>query len=98
MSNDTTNAIKILHEWTISQKKTVDETGPETINGQIVQVTRKVEKDVITKMALKSATRRELHAAALAAITGDDARLAHHAEGAGDSEAVRFVGPSTPAT
>lgn len=65
MSNDTTNTTKTLHEWTITQKKTVDETGPETINGQTVQVTRKVERDHVTKMALKSATRRELRAAEL---------------------------------
>ena len=64
MSTDTT-PIKILHEWTVTQPKEVDETGPETINGQIVQVTRKVKKDIATKMALKAPTRRELRAAEL---------------------------------
>lgn len=65
MSNDTTSTTKILHEWTIFQTKEVDETGPETINGQVVQVTRKVKKDIPTKMALKAPTRRELRAAEL---------------------------------
>lgn len=64
MSNDTA-PIKILHEWTIIQKKTVNETSSEVINGQTVQVTRPVEKDIPTKMALKSPTRRELRAAEL---------------------------------
>lgn len=64
MSNDIT-PIKIIHEWTITQKKTVDETGPEVINGQTVQVTRSVEKEIKTRMALKQATRRELRAAEL---------------------------------
>lgn len=64
MSNDT-NPIKVLHEWAILQTKEVDETGPETINGQTVQVTRKVKKDIPVRMALKSPTRRELRAAEL---------------------------------
>lgn len=64
MSNDTT-PIKILHEWTVTQKKTVNETSSEVINGQTVQVTRPVEKDMPTRMALKSPTRRELRAAEL---------------------------------
>lgn len=64
MSTDTTPT-KILHEWTITQTKEVEETGPETVNGQVVQVTRKVKKEVPTKMALKAATRRELRAAEL---------------------------------
>lgn len=64
MSNDTT-PIKIIHEWTIIQTKEVEETGPEEISGQTVQVTRKVRKEVPTKMALKQATRRELRAAEL---------------------------------
>lgn len=64
MSTDTTPT-KILHEWTITQTKEVEETGPETVNGQVVQVTRKVKKEIPTKMALKAATRRELRAAEL---------------------------------
>ena len=45
--------------------KEVDETTTETINGQSVQVTRKVKKDVSVKMAIKQPTRRELKAAEL---------------------------------
>lgn len=57
--------IKLLHEWTVSINKEVDETGPEIINGQTVQVTRKVTKEVQTKFAIKLPTRRELKAAEL---------------------------------
>jgi hypothetical protein len=58
-------AIKILHEWTVNIKRQVEETGPETINGQTVQVTRKVDKDTLVKFAIKLPTRRELKAAEL---------------------------------
>lgn len=57
--------IKLLHEWTVSINKEVDETGPEIINGQTVQVTRKVNKEVETKFAIKLPSRRELKAAEL---------------------------------
>lgn len=63
MTTDTTP--KILHEWVITQTKEIDETAPETINGQTVQVTRKVKKDIPTRMSIKSPTRRELRAAEL---------------------------------
>ena len=58
-------AIKILHEWTVNIKRQVEETGPETINGQTVQVTRKVDKDTLVKFAIKLPTRKELKAAEL---------------------------------
>jgi hypothetical protein len=58
-------AIKILHEWTVNIKRQVEETGPETINGQTVQVTRKVDKETLVKFAIKLPTRKELKAAEL---------------------------------
>lgn len=58
-------AIKLLHEWTVSVNREVDETRSETINGQTVQVTRKVTKEVLTKFAIKLPTRKELKAAEL---------------------------------
>lgn len=58
-------AIKLLHEWTVSVNREVDETTSETINGQTVQVTRKVKKDISTKFAIKIPTRKELKAAEL---------------------------------
>lgn len=58
-------AIKLLHEWTVSVNREVDETTSETINGQTVQVTRKVTKEVPTKFAIKVPTRKELKAAEL---------------------------------
>jgi hypothetical protein len=58
-------AIKILHEWTVNIKRQVEETGPEIINGQTVQVTRKVDKETLVKFAIKLPTRRELKAAEL---------------------------------
>lgn len=58
-------SIKILHQWEITLNKQVDETISEDRDGQTVQVTRKVTKPVVTKMALKQPTRRELRAAEL---------------------------------
>lgn len=59
------NTPKLLHTWDITLTKTVEETAPENVNGQLLPVTRKVEKPVVTKMALKQPTRRELRAAEL---------------------------------
>lgn len=56
---------KLLHIWDITLEREQDETGPETVNGQTVTVTRKVKKPVVTRMALKHPTRRELRAAEL---------------------------------
>ncbi len=60
MSQDPNALPKILHEWTISIDKSVDETTTENVNGQMLPVTRKVVKPVATRMALKQFTRREL--------------------------------------
>lgn len=57
--------IKILHEWTTSLEKDVDDTVTETRDGQEVKVTRKVKKSVATRFALKQPTRRELRIAEL---------------------------------
>ena len=57
--------IKVLHQWEISIEKEIEETVPEIVNGQEVKVTRKVKKPVVTKMALKQPTRRELREAEL---------------------------------
>jgi hypothetical protein len=59
------NEIKILHEWTVTLDKLVDETTTEQRDGQPVTVTRKIKKPVVTKMALKRPTRRELRQAEL---------------------------------
>lgn len=59
------DGIKLLHTWDVTVEREVEETGPETVNGQTVTVTRKVKKPVITRMALKQPTRRELRAAEL---------------------------------
>lgn len=56
---------RILHEWSISIDREVDETTTETRDGQPVTITRKVKKPVVTKMALKQPTRRELRQAEL---------------------------------
>lgn len=60
-----TPTLKILHEWTITLERTVDETTDEIRNGQTVKVTAPVKKAVSTRMALKQPTRRELRAAEL---------------------------------
>jgi hypothetical protein len=64
-TTNTSTDIKILHQWEVTVTKEVDETTAETVNGQVVNVTRKVSKPVVTKMALKRPTRRELRAAEL---------------------------------
>ncbi len=55
----------IIHEWNISIDREVDETTTEVRDGQPVTVTRKVKKPIITKMALKRPTRREMRQAEL---------------------------------
>ncbi len=65
MSQDPNTSPKILHEWTVSIDKLIDETTTENVNGQMLPVTRKVTKPVSTRMALKQFTRRELRQAQL---------------------------------
>jgi hypothetical protein len=63
---DTLNTgLKLLHEWVVTVTKEVDETSPEVINGQTLQVTRKVKKEISHKFAIKLPTRRELKSAEL---------------------------------
>jgi hypothetical protein len=56
---------RILHEWTVSIDRQVEETTTEDRDGQKVTVTRKVTKPVVTRMALKHPSRRELRQAEL---------------------------------
>ncbi len=55
----------IIHEWTITLDRTVKKTAPELVNGQMLPVTRDVVEPVVTKMALKRPTRREMRQAEL---------------------------------
>jgi hypothetical protein len=59
------NDIKLVHEWTVTLSKEVDKTTSELVNGQTVQVTRKVKEDSPVKFGLKQPTRRELKSAEL---------------------------------
>lgn len=60
-----TEPTKIIHEWSISIDREVDETTTEERDGQKVTVTRKVKKPVVTRMSLKRPTRREMRQAEL---------------------------------
>lgn len=59
----TLSDIKILHEWTVTITREVDETTTEILNGQPVTVTRKVPKPVDVRMALRDLSRKERRAA-----------------------------------
>lgn len=65
---------RILHSWSVTVNRTVKETAPETVNGQVLQVTRDVVKPVTTRMALRDLTRKERRAAELFIAT----RTAHY--------------------
>lgn len=56
---------RILHTWQVTVTREVSETAPEVVNGQTVQVTRKVQKPVETRMALRDLTRQERRGADL---------------------------------
>lgn len=60
-----TPVTKILHEWTTTIEREVEETIVETRDGQEAKVTRKVKKPISVKLALKQPTRRELRTAEL---------------------------------
>lgn len=57
--------IKVLHEWEIAVEQEVEETTNENRDGQDVKVTKKVKKPIVSKLALKQPTRRELRSAEL---------------------------------
>lgn len=70
---------RLLHTWSVTIERTVDETAKEEVNGQSVIVTRKVRKPVTTRMGLRMPTRREMRAAELFQA----GRVAHYVKDCG---------------
>lgn len=66
--------LKILHAWNVTIDREVDETNTESVNGQMLPVTRKVTKPISTRMGLRALTRKEARAADLFRA----ARTAHY--------------------